>query len=189
MRSRAKSGIRRLTERVGYADPDNPYVTLFYDDVQWPDGKTGRYTRIIEGRGLPGVAVLPVLGDMVGLILIDRYPVDRRLWEAPRGFGEGADPEADAVRELREETGWTAHEMVDIGVTYLNSGLLAGEVRLFIARVDHAGVATKLDESIRLGLFDANEVMRMYRAGDLPDAATQCLLLGAISRGILDPRL
>ena len=183
-----ESGIRRVTERIGYADPENPYVTLFYDDVQWPDGRKGRYTRIVESRGVPGVAVLPIVGDQIGLILVDRYPVNRRLWEAPRGFGEGSDPEADALRELREETGWTAREMIGIGVTYLNSGLLAGEVHLYLAHVDHAVVAAELDESIRINLFDVDEVMGMYRAGDLPDAATQCLLLGALSRGVLDVR-
>lgn len=189
MSTRIESEIRRVTERVGYADPKNPYVTLFYDDVRWPDGRTGRYTRIVEGRGLPGVAVLPIAGNQVGLTLVDRYPVNRRLWEAPRGFGEGSDPEADAVRELREETGWTAREMVDIGVTYLNSGLLAGEVHLFLAFVDPAVTAIEFDESIRVGLFEVSEVMRMYQAGDLPDAATQCLLLGGLSRGILGSRL
>lgn len=188
MSSGTESGIRRVTERVGYADPDNPYVTVFYDDVRWPDGRTGRYTRIIEGRGVPGVAVLPIVGHQVGLILVDRYPVNRRLWEAPRGFGEGSDPEADAFRELREETGWTAREMVDIGVTYLNSGLLAGEVHLYLAHVDDPGGSARFDETIRVERFDLNEVIHMYQIGDLPDAATQCLLLGAISRGILNVR-
>jgi ADP-ribose pyrophosphatase len=184
MSSPAESGIRRLTERVGYADPDNPYVTVFYDDVEWPDGQTGRYTRIIEGRGVPGVAVLPIVREQVGLILVDRYPVNRRLWEAPRGFGDGSDPEADALRELRDETGWTPRELVDVGITYLNSGLLAGEVHLYLAHVDDPVVKARLDESIRVELFDLNQVMRMYRTGDLPDAATQCLLLSAFARGI-----
>lgn len=186
MRLPNESGIRRVQERVGYSDPANPYVTVFYDDVVWPDGRHGRYNRIVEGSGLPGVVVLPITDGHVGLVQVDRYPVNRRLWEAPRGFGDGPDPASDARRELREETGWDALKLIDLGSIYLNSGLLAGEVRVFAATVEGVSLAPKEgDETTAVALFTPDQLTEMLLGGELPDAATQSALLLACARGLI----
>ncbi|WP_162529828.1 NUDIX hydrolase [Nocardioides caldifontis] len=181
------SRIRRVRSRLQYADEENPYVRVYYDEVEWPDGRRGRYNRVVEGAGVPGVAVLPLVGGGVGLVQVDRYPVGMRLWEVPRGFGEG-EPEADARRELLEETGWSAIELIDLGQIYLNSGLLAGHVRLFAAKVDGGAAlaGARDDEAVEVAVLPVDTVRSLLEEGSLPDAVTQAVILQASLRGLLD---
>jgi ADP-ribose pyrophosphatase len=87
------------------------FLTLKRDIVRLPDGKTAT-REFVEHPG--AVMVLPLFND--GLVLMERqyrYPLGRVMIEFPAGKldpNEGA--LACAQRELREETGYTAHEFV-----------------------------------------------------------------------------
>ena len=37
---------------------DNRWVTLYFDDVLFPNGKTGKYNRLVE-KGGNGIVILP----------------------------------------------------------------------------------------------------------------------------------
>ncbi|MGL5823497.1 MAG: NUDIX hydrolase [Nocardioides sp.] len=181
-----KSEIRRIREHTAYATPENPHVTLYYDDVEWPDGRRGRYNRIIEGTGHSGVVILPILPSGIGMVLVDRYPVNRQLWELPRGFGDVSDPVKDAKRELLEETGWSAASITDLGSIYLNSGLLAGDVRVFAARIDGTQASEQTDHEARARrVVPLPELKNMVTEGDIPDAASQSAILLAMLSGLL----
>jgi ADP-ribose pyrophosphatase len=129
------SRIERIEECLAYGTQDNPWVRLYFDRVRFPGGREGRYNRIVENEGRPGVAVLMIHRNRVALVRQHRYPVDRMAWEIPRGFGEGNDPRLDAVREVTEETGIVvgADALVDLGRLEPNSGLLATVVQIYRA--------------------------------------------------------
>ena len=78
---------------------------------------TGRIVRreVVEHPG--GVTILPIDGDgNCYLVRQFRYPFGKMLLEAPAGKLEpGEEPRASAVRELSEETGFTADELVYMG--------------------------------------------------------------------------
>ena len=87
-------------------------VRLDVDTVRFPDGSTGELELI---RHPGAAAVVPCLTDPKGsdptILMIKqyRYAAGGSLWEVPAGTLEPPEPpEAAAVRELAEETGYQA---------------------------------------------------------------------------------
>src|SRR5688572_28543588 len=81
------------------------------DDVSLPDGR-----RITLGvlHHLGASAIVPLLNDgRVVLLRQYRYAIRKTLWEIPAGnLDPGEAPEACALRELKEETGYTAKTLI-----------------------------------------------------------------------------
>ncbi|MEY9958804.1 NUDIX hydrolase [Streptacidiphilus sp. MAP5-52] len=124
---------------VVYSDP---YITLVRDPVRFPTGRLGLYLRVVQ-PGPPGVAMLP-LTESGEVILIEHYRHATRCWslEIPRGFGDARTTEDlttatinSALRELHEELGATARELLPLGTLHPDTGLLASPVHLFAARI------------------------------------------------------
>ena len=96
---------RRRSRRVAY---ENPWIDVFHDEVDRPDGTPGVYG-VVHFRSR-AVGVVPV-GDDGRILLVGqhRYPLDEYSWEIPEGgVDEGESLEAGCRRELREETGYEA---------------------------------------------------------------------------------
>ncbi|WP_291845039.1 NUDIX hydrolase [Maricaulis sp.] len=158
----------------------NPWVSLTEHAVIRPDGAPGIYG--VVGFANLALAVLPVFPD--GRILLvgqHRFPQDRYSWEIPEGGGPlGADPQAGAVRELREETGYAAENWQEIlrmelsnsvtdeaAIGYLATGLTAGEP-------DPDGT-----EELALRLVHFREALEDVSSGKISDALTVAMLLRA----------
>ena len=88
-------------------------VNVHMDRAQLVDGDVVR-REVVEHPG--GVTVIPVEPDgTVWCVRQFRYPFQREMLETPAGKLErGEDPAECARRELSEETGLTADELVDI---------------------------------------------------------------------------
>lgn len=178
--------IKRLRERIAYSSPDNPWVRLYFDDVQFSGGHLGRYNRIVEGSGRNGVAVLPFHSGSLLLGRHFRYPVGAHLWEIPRGFGEASSPEDDARRELHEETGLVARSLSMLGSVCPNSGLLAGAVHVFFAEVESPDAAQPAeDEFVELKWHTAAAVRELLCSAALLDGITLSAICLAAAKGIL----
>lgn len=63
------------------------------------------------------------------------------------GVEAGESPEHAAIRELREETGYEADEMIDLGATWANFGNHTNRVHHFLARGCSHVAEQSLDES------------------------------------------
>src|SRR3989449_4323794 len=101
-------------------------VRLDIDTVQFPDGSTGELELI---RHPGAAAVVPCASDPRGedpiLLLIKqyRYATGGPLWEVPAGtLAPGEDPETCARRELGEEAGVTATELVRLTSIWTTPG-------------------------------------------------------------------
>src|SRR5262245_48348186 len=82
-------------------------IELYLDTAELPDGSTIRRDLIIH----PGAVVILPLVDAGHVCLLRnyRYIIGETLWELPAGTLEPGEPtEIAAVRELIEETGYTA---------------------------------------------------------------------------------
>lgn len=123
--------IKTLRSREVYA---NRYVTLFDDDVEFPDGGTGRYLRLVAGGGRPAAAALVTCDDLVALVLTYRYPIGQWEWGIPRGLANAEDSRSTILTELREELGGQPVTLEHLGTVHPDSGLLASHVDIYHAR-------------------------------------------------------
>ncbi|MCL6648254.1 MAG: NUDIX hydrolase [Chloroflexi bacterium] len=100
----------RLGRQVLHQDR---FRRFYLDTVRLPSGEVVTYS---WAETLEAAFVTP-LTDRGEIILIRqyRYPVDCWLWEVPAGRLEGESGEAAARRELREEVGGTARELLYLG--------------------------------------------------------------------------
>ena len=96
--------LRRLNTYEGII------INVGLDRVSLPDGSEA-FREIVEHPG--GACILPVDGEGNAYCVRQyRYPIGEHLLEAPAGKLErGEDPLVCAVRELGEETGFTAGKM------------------------------------------------------------------------------
>ena len=97
---------------------DGRILHLYNDTVRLPNGKTA--PREVT-RHVGAVCVVPLLDD--GRVIVERqfrYPVNEVITEIPAGKRDSKDedPELAARRELREETGIEAKELICLGKFY-----------------------------------------------------------------------
>ena len=111
----------------------NPWITVREDRVIKPDGQEGAFG-VVEMK--PGVSVLPVDDDgTVYLVRIFRYTLDRDCLEVLAGGMErDEDPMDAARRELREEAGIEATNLVDLGVVDQLTEVVVSPNHLYLAR-------------------------------------------------------
>lgn len=98
---------------------------------------TWEYARRVGGAGV--VAVVPVFDDgRVLLVEQHRPPVGAPVIEWPAGLvGDGGTPESHAAaaqRELLEETGYHAGQLVELGGGYSSGGLTDEYTVFYLAR-------------------------------------------------------
>lgn len=159
-------------------------ITVAAETVRFPDGSTGTLDVVHH----PGAsAVLPVLGAMdsedPAILLIRQYRHAAGTWllEVPAGrLDAGESPDACAHRELREETGCTASQMLPLTTILTTPGFSNERIHLFIAaglsRGESSREADEFIEPVTLSLSDALEKVRI---GEITDAKTVISLLFA----------
>jgi ADP-ribose pyrophosphatase len=181
------SKIRCLSQNLAYK---NKYFTIYDDDVQFPDGKLGTYTKIIEGASGAAVVVIPRSADgNIALIRIYRYSAARWVWEFPRGIVEkGESLSSNAKRELLEETSLKASELIKVGTFYPNSGLITTIAHVYLAnRLSSKGkLQGQKSEGIdSLRFFSKKKILDMVSGQQIVDGFTLSALFLALSRKLV----
>jgi 8-oxo-dGTP pyrophosphatase MutT (NUDIX family) len=160
----------RKTRRVAY---ENPWITIWHDEVTRPDGEPGIYGVVHFANLAVGVLALDE-ADRVLLVGQHRYALDEYSWEIPEG-GVPLDetPLAGAQRELREETGMDAATWREIGRSHLSNSVSDELAVLFVATGLTAGVATPDGtEALDIRWLPFDEVLAMTLDGRITDALT-----------------
>ena len=147
-------------------------VNVRMDTAELCDGsKTKR--EVVEHPG--GVTVLPVDENGVCYMVRQfRYPMGREMLEAPAGKLEiGEDPAECAVRELSEETGFTAERLVDLGGCCTSPGFSTEMLHIYLALGLHAG-ESHLDEGEFLNVekHHIKELEKMIMDNEIDDGKT-----------------
>lgn len=160
-------------------------VDLSIDTVRFPNGKSGELEMI---RHSGASAVLPVLSDVdaddpqILLIRQYRYAAGGYMLEVPAGRPdqEGEDWEVCARRELEEETGLVAKQLVYLTTIYTTPGFTDEQIRLYMALGLGNGTA-KLDDDEFLDTvtLPMSEALEKIRAGEINDGKTICTILYA----------
>jgi ADP-ribose pyrophosphatase len=163
-----------LIERFVSSEPrlSGGYLTVVRDTVALPDGSkaTREYIRH------PGaVAVIPVLDDgRIVMVRQYRHAVGQILLELPAGKIDPGEPVlACAVRELREETGYTAREWARAGGFHNAAAYSTETMEIWFARGLQAG-PQRLDpgEFLEVLTVDMTELDQLAGSGGLPDMKT-----------------
>jgi ADP-ribose pyrophosphatase len=182
VRARRRDGLSTHDTRVGIL-ADDPYLLLTRDAVRFADGSYGLYNRLMVPSG---AAILPVLGDR--LVLLNRFRHGTRQWhlEAPRGaFSGTASHEEDARRELFEEIGAKAVEMIDLGYLHSTTGCLDEAHHLYMARIDGVGVPEKHEAIVAFAEFTVTEAEKKIADSEITDGPTLALFLRARLKNLL----
>ena len=158
------------------------------DTALLPDG-TECYREVCEHPG--GVGVLPITkeGEVI-LVRQFRYPYGETLLEIPAGkldHGPDEDPAGCAVRELKEETGFTAGRMVALGKSYPSPGFLTEILHAYCA-LDLVPGESQPDEGefVEVVRLPIREVERQIASGELCDGKTMIAMYRARLLGLLD---
>jgi len=132
------------------------------------------------------VNVIPITPkNEVVLIRQYRHGTRKITLEIPGGIIEQDDsPEKAAQRELREETGYQASEMVQLGVVDSNPAFLNNQCYTYLARNAFLVGKQELDEmeDIEIVLRPLDEIPRLIREGEI----THSLVLTAFYRYYLE---
>lgn len=161
---------RRRTRATAYA---NPWIEVFHDEVDRPDGSPGIYGLVHFRNVAVGVVAVDELGRIL-LVGQHRYALDRYSWEIPEGGAPiDEDPEGGARRELAEETGYeAAHWRVLVRFTLSNSVTDETGV-IYLARGLRAGVASpEPSEEIAVRWATLDEILAEIDRGEIHDIMT-----------------
>lgn len=129
----------------------------------------------------PGaVAVLPV--DKQGnLLLIQQWrrAASQILLEIPAGIlEEGEIPAETAQRELQEEIGFLAEELIPLGGIYTAAGFSNEYIHLFLGRkLVESSLPQDLHEAIDLVQMSLKEALHLIDTHQITDAKTICAIL------------
>ncbi|MBR3428782.1 MAG: NUDIX hydrolase [Clostridia bacterium] len=156
------------------------------DTVRLPNGHSAIRELI---RHIGAVCVIPVLDN--GDVIMERqyrYPIDRVILEIPAGKldAAGEDRLSAAQRELREETGYTADEWINIGDFHAAPAYSDEYITMYMARGLRRGDRhLDEDEFLDVHTVPLKELVEEVMAGRISDAKTQvCILKAARLLGI-----
>jgi len=95
-------------------------------------------------KGGHGAVILPEYHGKILLLHQYRHPTRKWHYEVPRGYGEPNTPlDVNARKEIEEETGGVAAELVSLGEFYNNTGYETAPVALFYAKLSSVGTANE----------------------------------------------
>ncbi|GAA2130103.1 NUDIX hydrolase [Streptomyces synnematoformans] len=166
----------------------DPYVMVVRDPVRFPDGRRGTYIRLLDAPGSPGTVMLPLLGGGAEVVLLEHFRHATRGWhvEVPRGFGTPAlsAPE-NAAKEIAEEIGATAREIVPLGRLHPDTGLVGGHTELYAVHINGYGEPGRGEGIRRLFHVSPAGAEDLVRTGRITDAFTIAVLTRARLAGLL----
>jgi ADP-ribose pyrophosphatase len=140
-------------------------LRVYQDEVRLPDGRTAA-REVVHHRGAVGVVAVAADGRVV-LVRQWRHAVERALWEIPAGTrDEDEEPSTTALRELEEETGYTASSWRSLGRTCVSPGYSRETMWFYLAeQLREGSTSTDPDETIDVRLFEPGEILRLVEQG------------------------
>ena len=161
-------------------------INVRIDTIRLNEGRQ-RQREIVEHPG--AVAIVPVRDDG-RIVLVRQYrpAVGKSLLELPAGTVESDEATAvTAERELAEETGIRAAELMELVRFFVSPGWCNEELVVYVATGLTAGDPdTEDDEEIDVEAVELSRVPELIRSGQIGDAKTM-VGIGMYSGLQLDP--
>lgn len=163
-----QSGWRRISRRTAY---ENPWVTVWHDEVVRPDGAPGIYGVVHFANVAVGVVAIDDQ-DRVVLVEQDRYTFGRRSLEIPEGGSSLEEAPLDgAKRELREETGIGAAAWRELGRADLSNSVTDESAIIYLATgLTRGAPDPEGTEDLAISWVPFDEALDMTLDGRITDA-------------------
>ncbi|NLN38166.1 MAG: NUDIX hydrolase [Smithella sp.] len=147
--------------------------TVWEEEFALPDGKTTKQSWVDHK---PTVAVVAV-NDQNEILLIRQFrnPAKQVLWEIPAGTMDKAteSPAQCALRELAEETGYSARSITPLFAGYLLPGYCNEYMHFFLASgLVYKPLPPDESEFIEVTPTGFEQTDRLIRQGEIIDAKT-----------------
>ncbi len=162
-------------------------ISLDVDTVSFPNGTVGELEMVRH----PGAsAVVPFLDapdtadPRIVLIRQYRYASGGYLYEIPAGRLDPGETAVDcAIRELREETGYSATDVVPLTTFFTTPGFTDERIHLFAATGLNPGKASlESDEILELHPTPLRTAVEMVESGQIIDGKSMLGILLSASR-------
>jgi 8-oxo-dGTP pyrophosphatase MutT (NUDIX family) len=173
------SGWDVATERVVY---DSPWIRVGQADVTAPDGHRVPDHHTVRLRPAAGIVVL--VDGRVLMLWRHRFITRETGWEIPAGkIEDGETPEAAAVRECVEESGWRPSGLEPLATWTPLDGIADSRFHAFVATAaEHVGEPQDTHEAERVEWLPIDEVARALDAGEIKDGFAFPALLTLLRR-------
>jgi ADP-ribose pyrophosphatase len=171
----------RISSRRVYS---GKVISVDVDSVRFPNDLVGELEMVRH----PGAsAVVPFLDPLdspdprILLIRQYRYAADGYVYEIPAGrLDPGETPEDCAARELREETGYSASDLIRLTTFYTTPGFTDEQIHLFAASgLTEGNSRVEADEVLDLAPVTLSRAMAMIASGELVDGKSMIGVLFA----------
>jgi len=154
-------------------------VDVKMDIVELQNGNKAKREVVVHPGGVGIVAVTD--DNKVVMVRQYRYPMGEELLEIPAGKLDGdEDPFECAVRELSEETGYSANKWVNLGKMYPSAGFCRETLYLYLA-LDLQPGEMHLDHNELLSVeeIDLDKLVDLIMHNKLQDAKSVIGILKA----------
>jgi ADP-ribose pyrophosphatase len=147
------------------------------DTLEYADGSRHEWI-YFKGSGaagaIPGAVAVAAFTEDNKMVLTRQYrhPLRKVIFDLPAGgMHEGESPEQAALRELEEETGYTAEKLEWIGRFNWNPSNTSGIVEVFFTKSLKQKGSFDQDEIVNIALVDFDTVMKKVLMGEYVDSA------------------
>ncbi|MCR4926127.1 MAG: NUDIX hydrolase [Clostridiales bacterium] len=152
-------------------------IKVCNDTYKLPNGENAK-REIVEHNG--GVCVVALTDkDEVLFVRQFRCPYGEILLEIPAGkLEKGEDPFESGKRELKEETGATAENYIDLGKFYPSPGYCGETISMYYATGLSFGEQNlDDDEFLKVEKIPLEKAVEMILNGEIRDGKTQAAIL------------
>lgn len=164
----------------------SPWVEVIEREVQFSAAETAQ---TYHGLGLPDyVTVVAVTQEgKFPLVRQFRPAIEDFTWELPSGLvDEGESPAATCVRELREETGFDAVSVHELGVTWVDVGRLDNHLHAFFVVAGERAADFAAERGLEISMVTASELVELIKSDRLAMQIHVGVVLQAVLRGYLN---
>jgi ADP-ribose diphosphatase len=153
---------------------NSPHLRVHLDTVQLPNGDTIDDYSVVEFNDVVMCVATDAAGDVI-MLREYRYAVDQTMWTLPAGtIRRGAEePRLAALRELQEETSYTAHDIKLVAELHDFPTKATHIVYVFRIRgaAPTAATAHEATEQIEVNNVSPHEVKQLIKTGQIKTAS------------------
>ncbi|QQS35660.1 MAG: NUDIX hydrolase [Ignavibacteriales bacterium] len=141
------------------------------DEIEYESGNNAKREVALHYGGAVVVAITPQ--NKIVMVNQFRYPFKKYMIELPAGkLNKNENPEHCAIRELEEETGYTAKSINKLGVIATTPGFCSELLHIFLAEDLTAGEHNREEGEAGMEVFEYSfeEIEMKIRTGELYDS-------------------